>query len=398
MSSTQPVRFAWKPSALSIMVAPAMDIPHESQAQIEPLVEQRRTIARTPHDRGLYLALAPMDGVTDWVHRELATELGGVSQCVTEFVRVTDRAPPKRVFLRTCPELRQGGLTASGVPVFVQLLGGDAGAMADAARVAAELGAPGIDINFGCPAKRVNNHDGGASILRCPERAGQITRAVRDAVKRDIPVSAKIRLGWADSDSVIEIARSVEQGGASWLTIHGRTKAQMYAPPVDYTAIGRARAALKIPVVANGDLASREALLACARQSGARAFMIGRGALAHPYLFRLLRSEDSAGEGALEALWSYCQVLRRYDQLMERGGFLPGSRLSRLKQWLGLARTFNQALVPLFDRVKRSSTLEDALSQLEPSPIQAEALSFVRVPVHVPVCDLAFASASPTGT
>ena len=341
-----------------------MDSLQRSHADFEPLAEQDRAIARTPHDRGLYLALAPMDGVTDWVHRELATELGGVSQCVTEFVRVTDRAPPKRVFLRTCPELRQGGLTSSGVPVFVQLLGGDAAAMAEAAHTASELGAAGIDINFGCPAKRVNNHDGGASILRCPERAGQITRAVRDAVKRDIPVSAKIRLGWSDSDSVIEIARFVEQGGASWLTIHGRTKAQMYAPPVDYTAIGRARAALRIPVVANGDLASREALAACAAQSGARSFMIGRGALAHPYLFRLLRGEAAAG-GELEALWSYCQVLRRYDQLMERGGFLPGSRLCRLKQWLGLARTFNRALLPMFDRVKRSGTIEDALLQLE---------------------------------
>ncbi|MDB4971704.1 MAG: tRNA dihydrouridine(16) synthase DusC, partial [Myxococcaceae bacterium] len=222
--------------------------------------------------------------------------------------------------------------------------------------------APGIDINFGCPAKRVNNHDGGASILRCPERAGQITRAVRDAVKRDIPVSAKIRLGWADSDSVIEIASHVEQGGAAWLTIHGRTKAQMYSPPVDYRAIGRARAALSMPVVANGDIASSEALFACARQSGASAFMIGRGALARPYLFRSLRGEPA---GELETLWSYCQVLRRYDQLMEQGGFAPGSRLSRLKQWLSLARTFESGLVPLFDRVKRAPTIEEALCQLE---------------------------------
>jgi tRNA-dihydrouridine synthase C len=333
-----------------------------SQAVGDTRTRERAQIARTPRDRGLYLALAPMDGVTDWVHRALASELGGVSQCVTEFVRVTDRAPPRRVFTRTCPELGQGGTTASGVPVFVQLLGGDANAMAEAARVAAELGAPGIDLNFGCPAKRVNNHDGGASILRCPERAGQITRAVRDAVPSHVPVSAKIRLGWSDSASVLEIARSVEQGGAAWLTIHGRTKAQMYAPPVDYAAIGRARAALSIPVVANGDIASAEALLACAEQSGASAFMIGRGALARPYLFRTLRGEASA---ELESLWSYCQVLRRYDALMEAGGFTPEGRLSRLKQWLSLARTFEVALLPLFDRVKRCMSIEAALAALD---------------------------------
>jgi tRNA-dihydrouridine synthase C len=338
---------------------------------LDPLAEARAIIAKTPHDRGLYLALAPMDGVTDWVHRQLASELGGVSVCVTEFVRVTDRAPPKRVFISTCPELLRGGTTASGVPVFVQLLGGDARAMADAARVAAELGAPGIDINFGCPAKRVNNHDGGASILRCPERAGEITRAVRDAVRHDIPVSAKIRLGWSDSESVVEIAQHVQAAGASWLTIHGRTKSQMYAPPVDYGAIGRARAALTMPVVANGDIASEESLLACARQSGARAFMLGRGALARPYLFRTLRGERA---GELTSLQSYCQVLRRYEQLMEQGGFSPSGRLSRLKQWLSLARTFESGVLPLFERVKRCVTVEEALVQLEPfRPSRARA-------------------------
>jgi tRNA-dihydrouridine synthase C len=312
--------------------------------------ENRAKVARTPLDPGLFLVLAPMDGVTDWVHRELASSLGGVSQCVTEFVRVTDRAPPKRLFTSTCPELLRGGTTSAGVPVFVQLLGGDPQAMAAAARVAAELGAPGIDLNFGCPAKRVNNHDGGASILRCPERAEHITRAVRDAVPSAIPVTAKVRLGWADSDSVVEIANAAERGGAAWLTIHGRTKAQMYAPPVDYTAIGRARAALSIPVVANGDIASAEALAACAAQSGASAFMIGRGALARPYLFRTLRGEPT---NELESLSSYCDVLRRYDALMAAGGFAEGSRLSRLKQWLS--------------RVKRASSIESALAELSPS-------------------------------
>jgi tRNA-dihydrouridine synthase C len=313
-------------------------------------------IARTPHDSGLFLALAPMDGVTDWVHRELASELGGVSQCVTEFVRVCDRAPPRRVFLKTAPELVRGGTTRNGVPVFVQLLGGDPAAMAEGARVAAELGAPGIDLNFGCPAKRVNNHDGGASILRCPERAGLITSAVRKAVPVHIPVTAKIRLGWEDSASLLEIARHVEQAGASWLTIHGRTKSQMYNPPVDYAAIGRAVAALRIPVVANGDLASREALDACRAQSGARAFMIGRGALAYPHLFRTLRGEVVHTDHAA--------VLRRYDTLMHEGGYTPEARLNRMKQWLSLARTFNGELLPLFERIKRTPTVDAALAEL----------------------------------
>jgi tRNA-dihydrouridine synthase C len=246
--------------------------------------------------------------------------------------------------------------------VFVQILGGDPQAMANAGKTAASLGAPGIDINFGCPAKRVNNHDGGASILRCPERAENITRAVREAVPSSIPVTVKIRVGWSDAESVVEIAQAVERGGASWLTIHGRTKSQMYAPPVDYAAIGRARAALSIPVVANGDLVSEEGLLRCAAQSGARAFMIGRGALARPFVFRELRGE-AAPEPYLAA---YARVLLRYAALMERGGFTPEGNLRRIKQWLSLARTFAPEVSPMFERIKVQADLASALRVLEP--------------------------------
>lgn len=331
----------------------------------ERYLRERHLVAQTPRDAGLFLVLAPMDGVTDWVHRELASSLGGVSQCVTEFVRVTDRAPPARVFLRDCPELLRGGLTTSGTRVFVQILGGDPQAMAEAGKLAAKLGAPGIDINFGCPAKRVNNHDGGASILRCPERAEIITRAVRDAVPSEIPVTVKIRVGWADASAVVEIAQSVERGGASWLTIHGRTKSQMYAPPVDYAAIGRAREAVSIPVVANGDLLSPAGLLSCASQSGTTAFMVGRGALARPFVFRELRGE-AVGEPDRTYLAAYAGVLLRYAELMTSGGFTPEGTLRRLKQWLSLARTFAPEVGPLFERIKVQDELPSALRALEP--------------------------------
>lgn len=334
----------------------------------EYVLRERAVVAERPGDRGLFLALAPMDGVTDWVHRELATRLGGVSQCVTEFIRVTDAAPPAKVFLRDCPELLRGGRTGSGVPVFVQILGGDPAAMAAAALGAAELGAPGVDINFGCPAKRVNNHDGGASILRCPQRAERITRAVRDALPKHIPVTVKIRLGWDDSRAVVDIARAAEQGGAAWLTIHGRTKAQMYAPPVDYAAVGRARAALSIEVVANGDIASSASMLACAGQSGATAFMVGRAALAHPYIFRELRGEDCS---AWDDPAAYAEVLVRYLDLLEEGGFAADAQLRRLKQWLGLARAVAPQRGALFERLKRLERRSDALAILSPAGSRA---------------------------
>ncbi len=315
---------------------------------------RRPAFARTPRDPGLFLSLAPMDGVTDWVHRELASSLGGVSQCVTEFVRVLDQTVPAKVFLRDAPELTRGGTTSHGVPVFVQILGGDARAMAASAAVAAKLGAPGIDINFGCPAKRVNNHDGGASILRCPERAELITKAVRDAVPAEIPVTVKIRIGWSDALQVEELAQRVERGGASWLTIHGRTKQQMYMPPVDYAAIGRAQRSVGIPVVANGDIASTADAERCAQLSGvSSAFMLGRSSLARPYLFRALRGETLP----LWTLADYAPVLSRYVAIIEHAGYTSEHALRRLKQWLSLATAVAPDVRPLFDLIKVQPTL-----------------------------------------
>lgn len=302
-----------------------------------------------------------MDGVTDWVHRELASSLGGVSQCVSEFVRVLDQTVPAKVFVREVPELRRGGTTSHGVPVFVQILGGDARAMAASAAVAAKLGAKGIDINFGCPAKRVNNHDGGASILRCPERAELITRAVRDAVPAEIPVSVKIRIGWSDSADVEELAQRAERGGASWLTIHGRTKQQMYMPPVDYAAIGRAKRSVSMPVVANGDIASPADAERCALLSGIdSAFMIGRASLARPLLFRALRGE------VLPAFTfsDFAPVLLRYVEIIEQAGYTSEHALRRLKQWLSLATAVAPDVRPLFDLVKVQPTLLSAQQML----------------------------------
>lgn len=313
--------------------------------------------ARTPLEPGLCLALAPMDGVTDWVHRELASRIGGVSLCVSEFVRVTDGAVPERVFLRHVPELGRGGATRRGTPVFVQILGGSAAAMAGSAKVAARLGAPGIDINFGCPSKLVNNHDGGASLLRCPERAERIVCAVRDAVPSQVPVSVKIRLGWGDSDGLVELAQRIERAGASWLTIHARTRQQLYAPPVDHAAVGRAVGALAIPVVANGDIASAAALAACRERSRARAFMVGRGALANPQIFHELRGEPARD--------TTCQSLQQYAALLLEGGFTREGSLRRLKQWLGLGSRLRPELAPLFDAVKRCADLCEARRLLD---------------------------------
>ena len=319
-----------------------------------------------------FLALAPMDGVTDWVYRELLTDLAGsdsrIDLCVSEFVRVTRTPVVPKVIERHCPEVAHGGRTRAGVPVFVQLLGGDPQPMAESAVIAAELGAPGIDVNFGCPAKTVNNHDGGATILKTPRRVESIVGAMRAAVPDAIPISVKIRLGWDSADHVEEIARAAEAGGAAWLTIHARTRLQGYKPPVDWPSIGRAREAIAIPVVANGDLNTVADVAACRRITGCSSFMIGRGAMARPRLFRQLRGEP---EPELDLHW-WCRLVSRYADALLRSGAPERAALGRVKQWLRLAAPAFDVLARLFHRVKRMNDLATARAALEYSSADEE--------------------------
>jgi tRNA-dihydrouridine synthase C len=321
---------------------------------------ERSIVAQSPTDRGLFLQIAPMDNVTDWVHRRVMTDLcagqSGISACVSEFVRVTRDAPGEKVILRQCPELLHGGRTRAGVPVFVQLLGGESEPMAHTAATAAELGVLGIDLNFGCPARTVNNHLGGAFILKSPRRLESIVAAVRAAVPDRIPVTAKIRLGWDESSEVVDLARAAEAGGASWLAVHARTRAQLFRPPVDWAALGQARRAVRIPVVANGDLNTPDDIRACARASGCHAFMIGRGAMGRPHLFRQIRG--LAGRPLDRG--AFVGVLREYVGHLLASGASERSTLGRLKQWLRMAAPASTELGALFDRVKAVRALDAA--------------------------------------
>jgi tRNA-dihydrouridine synthase C len=325
-------------------------------------------IARTPLERGLFLALAPMDGVTDAAYRELMTELfagkSGISICISEFVRVTDQLLPPSVFLRDCPELRHEGRTKSGVPVHVQLLGSDPQAMAANAKRAVELGAPGIDLNFGCPAKTVNQHDGGACLLKTPIRVETVTRAVRDAVSPDVPVSAKIRLGWENSDCVEEIARCAQQGGASWITIHGRTRAQLYAPPVDWRAIARARHAVTIPVVANGDINDVASFARCAEESSCQSFMLGRATMGRPELFMQIRGHLGGYPASALTFAELFAILEAYIRKLRAGQRTEMRMLGLLKQWLRFASAHRREFEPIFAAIKLQSQLDSALATL----------------------------------
>ncbi|MET0410904.1 MAG: tRNA-dihydrouridine synthase family protein [Polyangiaceae bacterium] len=322
----------------------------------EPTIEPASPVLRGAPEPGAVprrwppgrLSLAPMDGVTDWVYRELVTARatpGTLAFCVSEFVRVVQRPVSLILLQRAYPEAARGGLTRAGVPVMLQLLGGSPGAIAETARQAIELGAWGIDLNFGCPAKTVNRHDGGATLLKAPERIERIVSAVRAAVPRDRAVSVKVRLGWQSSDEVEAIARAAERGGASWLTVHGRTKLDMYGPPADWSAIGRARRAVGITVIANGDLNAEGSIARCAEQSGCDHFMLGRGAMGRPALF-----------GAADGEHELAELLLEYMEALAAAGNSEGRQVGRVKQWLALGKKANPALAPMFEHIKLCET------------------------------------------
>lgn len=325
---------------------------------------ERTTVSQSPDERGLFLQLAPMDNVTDWVHRRVMTDLcggrSGISVCVTEFVRVTRDAASAKVILRCCPELREGGRTRAGVPVFVQLLGAEKEPMARTAATAAKLGAIGIDLNFGCPARRVTRHFGGAFVLKSPRRLESIVAAVRAAVPDRIPVTAKIRLGWDEASEVADLARAAEAGGASWITVHARTRAQLYRPPADWAAIGPARRAVRIPVVANGDLGAPDDVCACARASGCHAFMIGRAAMGDPHVFRRIRG---VARRPLDRI-DFVDLLEEYVDHLLASGASQRATLGRLKQWVRMAVPASVEAPVLFDRIRAARALAEARSAL----------------------------------
>jgi len=298
------------------------------------------------------LMLAPMEGVVDHTMRELLTSLGGIDRCVTEFVRVSDGLLPARVFRRFCPELAHGGVTLCGVPVYLQLLGGQPGVLAENAARAAELGAPGIDLNFGCPAKTVNRSDGGAIILREPGRVHAITAAVRRAVPASIPVTVKTRLGYEDSDLFLDIARGIEAAGADELTIHARTKRHGYRPPAYWEEIAAAREILTLPVIANGEIWSTDDALRCQAITGSEDLMIGRGALCRPDLPRLIRAARHNRRIA-PLCWEDIIPLLVHFFALNREHYDPRHAGNPLKQWLVYLRSYFPQAALLFESVKR---------------------------------------------
>lgn len=230
------------------------------------------------------LFLAPMDGLADSLLRDLLTRVGGYDGAVSEFLRVSGTPLPLRSFRRVCPELDNGSRTHSGTPVAVQLLGSHPERLAETAARLATLAPASIDLNFGCPAKTVNRHGGGAMLLADPELLNRIVRAARAAVSTVIPVTAKMRLGISDTSRAIDCAQALVEGGAASLVVHARTKDDGYRPPAHWEWIAKIAEAVDVPVIANGEVWTVDDWRRCRSVSGCRDVMIGRGAVADPFL------------------------------------------------------------------------------------------------------------------
>ncbi len=286
-----------------------------------------------------------MEGLLDFVLRDILTRVGGIDRCVSEFIRITDQLLPERVFTRIVPELHNGGRTFAGVPVRAQLLGSDPACMADNAARLASLGPAGIDLNFGCPANVVNRHGGGAALLKEPETIHAIVAAVRRAVPAHMPVSAKMRLGYLDDSLAVECALAISEGGADEMVVHARTKAQAYRPPAYWERIADIRAAVSIPVVANGEIWTVDDARRCREVSGCDMLMIGRGAVADPGLGWAIKADmHNAAPSAVTWLQLLPQVAHFWHIVTTR--LDNKAQAGRLKQWLNfLRRRFPQAEV-----------------------------------------------------
>jgi tRNA-dihydrouridine synthase C len=289
--------------------------------------------------------LAPMEGVTEPCFRDLVVERNGpeyLGGAFTEFARVSQQPLPRRTLLAHLGPRRHAA------PVGLQIMGSDLQVVAETARRAEAVGAPLVDLNFGCPAKGALRGCAGSALLDDPPRVEALVQACVRAVER-IPVTAKIRAGGEDDALLEDVARAVEAGGASLLTVHCRTRREAYRDTADWERLRRAVRVVSIPVCGNGGVESHADLARLRAETGCTFVMVGRAALADPWIFGGHRASP---EEAADFLRAYAEALG------EQAGMAPAGVAGRLKQ---LMRTWGAGGLFAHDRERWLQSPPEAL-------------------------------------
>lgn len=270
-----------------------------------------------------HACLAPMAGVADRAFRELCVSYGAayvISEMVSsKGLTMQDKKSKELLYLSDAER-----------PAGAQIFGDDPEIMAKAAVKAMEFSPDFIDINMGCPAPKIAGNGGGSALLKKPELIGRIVEKVVEV--SPVPVTAKIRIGWDENSiNAVEIAKRIEAAGADAITVHGRTKAQMYAPPVSLEEIAKVKNAVSIPVIGNGDIVDGKSAKKMLDETGCDFLMVGRGALGNPWIFQCinayLNNEADFIEPTLEEKTDV--MLRHISTLCEYKGTRVGMREAR---------------------------------------------------------------------
>ena len=267
--------------------------------------------------------VAPMSGVTDRPFRRLARRLGAP-------LVVTEMVASAAMLREVCDEVRKAEIDADDDLSIVQIAGWEPEVMAEAARMVVDRGADVVDLNMGCPAKKVVNKYAGSALMRDEALAGRIMQAVVAAVP--VPVTVKMRLGWSDENrNAPALARIAEAAGIQLVTVHGRTRCQMYNGEADWSAIRGVREAVSIPVIANGDVVSIASACDCLARSGADGVMIGRGCYGRPWFPRQVAAALSGAPvpASPSAIERRAILVEHLDAMLSHYGIASGIRNAR---------------------------------------------------------------------